>query len=253
MMQRREWLLLAIALGLTACSDPTELALRGGVAVSFATRNPAVSPAPAFDLAAALDDTTVVGADTLIITSAQVVFREIEIKAAETADCDVEPEPAGCEEIAVGPHLVDLPLTLGAEQEFSLDIPAGEYTRIDFEVHKLSDGDPSDAAFLAQHPEFADLSIRVQGTFNGTAFSFESDLDVEQELELLPSLTVVEDATVNVTVRVDVGTWFRLSGGSLIDPATANKGGPNESEVKQTIKDSFHAFEDDDRDGDGTN
>lgn len=252
MTQRRDWLVLAAALGLAACSDPTELALRGGVAVSFATRNPAVTPAPAFDLAAALDDTTVVGADTLIITSAEVVFREIELKAAETADCDVEPEPAGCEEITVGPHLVALPLTLGAEQRFSLEIPAGEYTRIDFEVHKLSDSDPGDATLLAQHPEFADLSIRLLGTFNGSAFTFESDLDVEQELELLPSLTVVEDATVNVTVRVDVGTWFRLSGGSLIDPATANKGGPNESEVKQSIKDSFHAFEDDDRDGDET-
>jgi len=252
-MQRRDWLLLAAALGLAACSEPTELALRGGVAVSFATRNPAVNPAPAFNLAAVLDDTTVVGADTLIITSAQVVFREVELKSAETAACDVQPKPSGCEEITVGPYLVNLPLTPGATQEFSLEIPAGEYTRIDFEVHKVSAQDSGDAAFLAQRPEFAELSIRVQGTFNGSAFTFESDLDVEQELELLPSLMVVEGTTVNVTVRVDVRTWFRLSGGSLIDPATANKGGPNESEVKQSIKDSFHAFEDDDRDGDETN
>lgn len=253
MRPRRDWLLLAAALGLAACSDPTELALRGGVAVSFATRSPAVNPAPTFDRTAALDDTTVVGTDTLIITSAEVVFRAIELKAAETADCDVEPEPAGCEEITVGPHLLDLPLTPGAEQRFSLEIPAGEYTRIDFEVHKLSPDDSGDAVLLAQHPEFSNLSIKVQGTFNDSAFTFESDLDVEQELELLPSLMVTEGATVNVTVRVDVGTWFRLSGGSLIDPATANKGGPNESQVKQNIKDSFHAFEDDDRDGDETN
>jgi hypothetical protein len=49
---------------------------------------------------------------------------------------------------------------------------------------------------------------------------------------------------------VDVSTWFRSATGALIDPATANKGGLNESEVTENIKDSFKAFEDEDRDGD---
>jgi len=250
-MQKVRYLMMLGAVTLAGCSDTTEVALRGGVAVSFATQSPtAGTPAPAFSRAPALDDTLVVGTDTLIFTSVEVVLREIELKKAETADCDVEPEPAGCEEIEVGPVLVDLPLVPGADSTFAIEAPAGTYTRIDFEVHKVSGDDPADAAFVQAHPEFDDLSIRVQGTFNGSAFTFETDLDVEQELDLVPALVVDETTTTNVTVRVDVSTWFRSVTGALIDPATANTGGSNESEVKDNIKDSFKAFEDEDRDGD---
>ncbi len=114
----------------------------------------------------------------------------------------------------------------------------------------MSGGDPTDAAFLQAHPTFDGLSIRAQGTFNGQAFTFETDLDVEQELSLAVPMAVDETTATNVTVRVDVSTWFRSAGGALIDPATANPGGQNESEVKDNIKDSFKAFEDEDRDGD---
>jgi hypothetical protein len=195
-------------------------------------------------------DTQVTGSDTLIITSAQMVLREIELKSVETAACDVEPEPAGCEEIEVGPELIDLPLTPGATQKFAVDIPPGMYSRIDFEVHKIQSGDPLDDAFLALHPDFDGLSIRVIGTFNSTAFVYETDLNVEQELDLVPALTVVEGLDANVTVKVDINTWFRTSTGTLIDPATANKNQPNEGEVTENIKNSLKAFEDDDRDGD---
>lgn len=243
------WILGAVALA--GCSDTTEVALRGGVAVSFATQSPAAgSPAPAFSRALALDDTLVTGSDTLILASVEVVLREIELKRAETADCDVEPEPAGCEEIEVGPVLVDLPLAAGADSTFAIEAPAGAYSRIDFEVHKVSGGDPADAAFLQAHPTFDGLSIRAQGTFNGQPFTFETDLDVEQELNLAVPMLVDETTATNVTVRVDVSTWFRSVTGALIDPATANKGGQNESVVKDNIKDSFKAFEDKDRDGD---
>jgi hypothetical protein len=232
-----------------ACSDPTALELQGGVAVSFATQAPAGAPAPPLSRAGALDDTLTSGADTLILTSVQLVLREIELKALETADCDAVPEPAGCEEVEVGPVLVDLPLTPGAEQEFAIELPSGTYSRIDFEVHKISADGEEDAAFRQAHPEFVEKSIRVLGTFNGQAFTFESDLDVEQELDLVPPMVVGETTSTNVTIRVDVSTWFRAPGGGLVDPATANKGGQNESEVTQNIKDSLHAFEDSDGDG----
>jgi hypothetical protein len=234
-----------------ACSDPVETHLRGGVAVSFATRSPTISaPATVPGRAPALDDTTVVGSDTLVITRAQLVLREIELKQLETPDCDVEPEPAGCEEIELGPVLVDLPLVPGAAQQFSVELPSGTYSRIDFEVHKPSDDEPQDQAFLMQHPDFTDLSIRVEGTFNGTAFTYESDLNVEQELDLTPPLLVDDATATNVTIFVDVDTWFRSAGGRLLDPDTGNKGGDNEGEIKENVKQSLKAFEDEDRDGD---
>jgi hypothetical protein len=241
----------ATAAWVAACSDPTELRLDGGVAVSFSTRDPGPAPAaPAWaSPSAMLDDTITTGPDTLIITSAQIVLREIELKRAETVDCDVEPEPEGCEEVEVGPILVDLPLTAGAKQQFFVEVPPGTYTRIDFEIHKPDDGDPADLAFITAHPEFVDVSIRVEGTFNGSSFTFVSDLNVEQELDLVPPLTVAEQGTVNVTVRVGLDGWFRSLTGDLIDPATGNKGEPNESLVTENIKTSVEAFEDDDRNG----
>ena len=250
----RKWITLGLCtLALAGCEEVTRTELRGSVAVSFATQAPTGTPAPPVFRTAALVDTQVTGTDTLIITSAQMVLREIELKAVETPACDVEPEPDGCEEVEVGPELVDLPLTPGATQKFDVDIPPGMYSRIDFEVHKVESGDPLDNAFIALHPEFDGLSIRVIGTFNGQAYVYETDLDVKQELDLVPALTVSEGVDVNVTVRVDVGTWFRTAGGDLIDPASGNKGEPNENEVEDNITASLRAFEDNDRDGDDTN
>jgi len=44
--------------------------------------------------------------------------------------------------------------------------------------------------------------------------------------------------------------WVVDGSGNLIDPRTANKGGANEGLVKENIKQSVEAFEDDERDGD---
>jgi hypothetical protein len=239
-------LLLLLA---TACSDPIALESRGGVAVSFSTRPGGVAPSPLGLPSPAFDDTLTAGADTLIITNAWLVLREIELKRVEATDCDVEPEPEGCEEIEVGPVLVDLPLTGGAQQAFEVELPAGTYERIDFEIHKVGD-DPADLAFLAQHPTFEDISIRVEGSFNGSAFTFETDVNDEQEIELVPPLSLAEGGNTNVTIFVDLDGWFRTAAGALVDPDSANKGGPNESLVTENIKQSLDAFEDSEGDGD---
>ena len=79
---------------------------------------------------------------------------------------------------------------------------------------------------------------------------FTSDLDAEQEIELQPPLTVSAGTGTNVTLRVDVATWFLNAGGkALVDPASANKGQPNEGVVKDRIEASIDAFRDEDHDG----
>ena len=243
---RRVLPFLLLAPGLSACRE-TPVALFGSVAVSFATSaTPAVplSPIPAPRV-----DTVTAGADTLVIESVEVVLREIDFEPALVADCDLDPKPDGCEEVEIGPVLVDLPLVPGVAQQFDVQIPPGTYVEIEFEVHKPSDDDVADSVFLAAHPEFADSSIRVRGTFNGAAFSYTTDLNVEQELMLAPPLDVVEAEATNVTIFVDVSTWFVTATGALVDPATANKGGTNANLVRDNIIGSFRAFED--RDGDG--
>lgn len=246
-------------LALVACNDTTTPTQFRNVQVSFATRSPAVPQAPRALLegqllttaqTAALDDTLVTGADTLIMTSVEVVLREIQLKRVDVADCDSVTNEDGCEEFGVGPFLIALPLGTGVEKQFELDIPPGTYSEIEFDVHKVSSDDPEDAAFRQAHPTFVDISIRAQGTFNGNQFVYETDLNVEQELDLVPSLVIAEDSgTTNITILVEVDSWFRDLSGDVIDPDTGNKGRNNESLVNENIKNSFEAFEDDDRDG----
>ncbi|HWP38912.1 MAG TPA: hypothetical protein VNL18_15305 [Gemmatimonadales bacterium] len=245
-----------VAVAAAGCSDGAGPGTQPIVSLSFATRLPSgMSPQAApgasqsWSLAMA-NDTIKDGTNTLVITSAQIVLREIELERQEVTDCDVEPEPAGCEDFEIGPVLVSLPLGPGATEQVAVEVPPGTYTEVEFEIHKVS-SDPEDAAFRAAHPEFADKSIRVQGTFNGTPFTFESDLDVEQELDLVPPLVIADSLTsTNLTVRVGLANWFRGSDGKLVNPATANKGGANEGIVKENIKQSVEAFEDHDEDGD---
>lgn len=68
------------------------------------------------------------------------------------------------------------------------------------------------------------------------------------ELEFNPPI-VITNTNNNVTIQVDVRTWFRNTDGTIISPATANPGQPNASIVTSKIKASLKAFKDDDKDG----
>ena len=150
--------------------------------------------------------------------------------------------------------LAVLPLDNGAMEQVAVSIPAGTYTEVQFEIHKVDSGDVQDSTFLQQHPDFAGISIRVQGTYNGTPFTYTTALDVEQELELATPLVVSDTTTAtNLTIRVVLADWFAAMDGSLIDPATANAGQPNEGAVQENIKRSMKAFEDRNEDGNEQN
>ena len=245
-MNRRLALLgVAGALSLAACSD-------GGpdttprVEFALAT-NPVVVAAPAFAAPAATPE--VYGdasGDTLRIDSVFVVVRKLELKRTEAIACDsLSSDADGCEELELGPFLIDLPLGVaGAERQFTVAIDTGSYSKVEFEVHKAESGD---TAFLAAHPGYNGVSIRVVGTFNGTPFVYTTGLDVEQEIQFATPIVVGEGATT-FTLNVDIGTWFR-SGADLVDPASAMGGGGNVSLVHENIQNSFHAFEDEDHDG----
>ncbi len=194
------------------------------------------------------DDTLTSGTDTVIVTRVGIVMREIELKRTGADNC-AEGDDA-CEKFEVGPVLVELPLDGSVEVLFAVNIPDGSFSEIEFEIHKIDGDDPADQLFAQQNPDFVDQSIRVEGTFNGTSFLFETDLDVEIELDLNPPL-VVDSMTgpSAISVIVDIDGWFRDGNGVLVDPATGNKGGENESLIKENIKVLLEAFEDDDLDG----
>lgn len=240
-------MLAAFGLLSSACNDGTGPGNGAPQAtLSFVTR---AAPAAQATVNALQDETLVDGQNTLVITSAEVVLREIELKRIDVS-CDEALNDDDCEKFEVGPMLLDLPLDGQVEQVMAIDIEPGTYRELEFEIHKVTD-DAEDAAFRAAHPDLVGTSIRVRGTYNGDPFSYTTDLDVEQEFDLSPALVVDENtASINVTVLLDLDAWFRDGAGNLVDPATGNKGEANEGMIKENIKQSTEAFEDDDHDGD---
>ncbi len=248
---------LVAAVALAACSNGTT----GAISFSV-TGRPAAAPlaAPAFSsgvaptVAAAGDSTVIVlGNDSVIVRSVELVLREIELKRSDVASCDAVVGNGDCEEFETAAMLVSLPLgTTAIAQQVSIAAPAGTYDELEFKIHKPSSSE--DAAFITAHPDFANISIRVTGTYSqaGTRsdFTFTSDVDQSEEMSLVPPLSVQDGQSANVTLRVDISGWFlNETKTALVDPASANNGQPNQSAVANNIQNSFEAFEDDNHDG----
>lgn len=274
----------ASAILLAGCSDSgtgtaADATVRFNIATSSATTTAAalsVSGGP---------ETFSDGVNTLVVDTAQMVLRDIDFHLVETATCtddgsdddsdggsggadDGSGHDAGddhggdrgnvamshdddgndddCDELRIGPYLLDLPLSTGASRAFSIEVPAGSYREVKFKVHKATA--ETDATFIAAHPEFAQRSVRVVGTYNGVPFVFTSDATANQENEFDPPLVVDGTTATDLTLFVDLSSWF-LVDGVLVDPAQANDSQPLASTVKNNIKASIRAFEDDDRDG----
>lgn len=235
------------ALSLAACGTMVDANGAGTLNLQTAT-----GPASAISAA---ERSVSLGGDVLVISSVELVAGEIELEGSDGA-CQTSDPTSGadsthddCSEVELGPVLLDLPLTPGAQQNFSTVVSAGTFNEIKFKIRLPDDDDAADQAFRTAHPEFQHASIRVTGTFNGTPFTFTSNVEAEQEIHL-PTPIVTGDAAVELTLFVDVDSWFRsVDGTSLIDPALGLVGQPMQSVVEENIKASFQAFEDHDHDG----
>ncbi|HEY8257207.1 MAG TPA: hypothetical protein VIG08_06085 [Gemmatimonadales bacterium] len=231
-----------------ACSDGGGPTSDPQINFNLATRGAAASAAGA-SLAVLAPETFTDGTHTLVIDQVDLVLREIELKRSEaTVDCGDSPNDDACEKLELGPVLLSLPLgTGGAARAFSVTVSPGTYDEVEFEIHAPSSSD--DAAFLQANPDFAGVSIHVAGSYDGTPFDFVSDLTAEEEIHLSPALTVAESAATELTLFVDLDSWFRDAGGLLVDPQTAADGQANESMVQDNIRRALDVFEDEDHDG----
>jgi hypothetical protein len=175
------------------------------------------------------------------------VLREVELEnETHQSACEAASASEGdCAEIELGPFLVDLPLGVGgAARTVTASVPAGTYDEVKFKIREPDNDTDADAAFVAAHPDFAHTSVKVEGSFNGTPFTFVSDLRAELKLELNPPLVVDGSSTTDLTLFADLGTWFRDAGGNLLDPSSVSG-----QTVADNIAGGFHAFEDENHDG----
>jgi len=146
--------------------------------------------------------------------------------------------------VEVGPTLLDIPLDASTATSITASVPAGTYRGLEIRIDPISSGNRSSTAFLVAHPEFRNMSVRVEGTFNGKAFVFMAPVDTR--IETMFSAPVTVDATSpNVTIAIDIANWFSDGAGGTLDPSNSS----NASRISANIANSLHAFEDDDHDG----
>ena len=191
------------------------------------------------------------GDDEIVLDQVGLVLRKVRLDGPPTASCPEDGEgDSRCAELRLGPVLFDLPLEEGAETILDATVPVGSYTGLKFQLHRPTNAN-EDADFVAEHPEYEGISIRVVGSYNGTPFTFASDLTVVEDVDFAGPAEVNAEEELPVTLLVDVAGWFASGDGGLLNPAEANDGGPLESVVEQQIRQSFRAFRDGNADAEG--
>ncbi len=199
-------------------------------------------------------------ADVLVISRAQFVIRDVKLKSA-LAVCADDDDANGsvkrdnssdtdddCPTLRVGPFLVNLPVNGADGARVSVPVPAGTYASVRLTLHKVTSNDSADAAFRQANPDFRDISVRLEGTYNGAAFVFVNDVNAKINAPLAAPL-VIGTAGDDVTVSIDLSTWFLRPQGGLYAPALANTPGAVRAAVQNNIKSAFRVFRDRNRDG----
>ena len=140
---------------------------------------------------------------------------------------DDEDDEKGCAVLKVGPLTVDLPLDASTALVLDALVPAGTYKGVMVQLG----------------------AVLASGTFTDTAgmshpFDFKSRGHAAIHIKFPVPITV-GPSTSNVTITVDVASWFTNSSGAVLDPADPR----NAAIISRNIKRSFRAFGDNNHDG----
>ena len=167
----------------------------------------------------------------------------------ENDDANHEEDDHDCPPLTVGPVLIDLPLDGTTTVVLDALVPAGTYKRLQARLHAVKAGDEGAGDFLAAHPEFEGISVKVVGVFTDAEaadheFTFTSDMNVVSAINFETPVTV-DAGTTNLTIDVDVASWFTSASGAVIDPTNSAK----QRAIEKNIRASLRACRDDDHDG----
>lgn len=178
-------------------------------------------------------------ADGLVIDSARILVRSIKLHHVNDMD-------------SMDFRSDSFVLTLDPDdptREVALsEIPFGVYDKFSFKIHKPEDDEtPSDPDFKEGNSGDERYSVILNGSYNGEPFEFKFSKSYKQRVDLNPDLVIDENSpgTINVTLEVDLNSWFIDEDGNFIDPT----GEEADEEIEDAIKRSFRMFKDNDHDG----
>lgn len=229
-----------------ASSMASDAAANGGVQLVGGGAS-AVATASGFKISRA--------SDTIMVTKAQFVVSDVRLRTVTgacvddaVAASDKKNDYSECPEIKIGPFLVNVPVTGEDGARISVDVPAGTYGNIRMKLHKVDANNALDMPFQQENPDFRNITVRLEGTYNGTPFTFVTDVSTTLNVPLAKPL-VVRAGGDEVTISVDVASWFVNSSGGLYSPAAANTPGSIRAAVVANIERAFRAFRDQNHDG----
>jgi hypothetical protein len=173
-----------------------------------------------------------------ILDTVKILIKDIKLELAKTSEdsCDFK----------IGPFVLFLNLSSSINVINSAIIPAGDYKKIKFEVHKLNDNE------TLPDPEFADAngrySVIVKGWYLGNYFIYKSSKSAHQKLQLPMNVTISPTYASNITMIVRPYIWF-VKNGAYLDPFNPANSNDIDNNIKDNINHNFKAFKDNDRNG----
>lgn len=257
-------LVIPAALVIAACSS-TDPNATHRISLSATTRSSTASSA----INAALFDLIVTGTGGSVkITSAQIELSHIKLASdstcsagddendvddheehADSADADEEHADSahagddddqgedhdedqdhedGCAPVRADPVIVNVPLDGTTKIFLDASVPAGTYRGLRAKLD----------------------SVNVVGVFTDTTgadhpFTFASGVNAHISVEFDTPVTVDANSQ-NLTIDIDVSSWFKTSSGAIIDPTNP----ANQHAINRAIRASVRGFEDENHDGD---
>lgn len=223
---------IAAALAVTGCSSSDSTGTNANAALQLSIFTPAAVGSSASLMSTGADFTVITsGTHTLDLSSAALDLSAVEVHTATGVEIENESEcehKTACDPIVGAPITVTLAPTGSTVSVTSALVPEGTYREIELKI----------------------ASVRLVGTFDGSAFDVTVPLNVKVKQEFNPPVQVGGTGTAsNVTLDVPVLDWLRNADGTLVDPRELATSTTLQQQLVQRIKSSMKAFRDDDHNG----
>lgn len=182
--------------------------------------------------------------NVLVLNEAKIMLKDIKLHAED------EGEGEGHDDnVMIGPVIVQLKLSGAVNLVTSSNVPPNSYERVIFQIHKLvsTEINTPDPDFI--DPDGTTYSVVVKGVYNGTDFIFKSSISVNQKLEFPRLLVVNANSVANFTLMATPEIWFMNNSGIFLDPSDPANRTEIESNIRNNIRNSIEAFEDNDHNG----
>lgn len=237
-MKQVKQMVLAVLFGVImwGCDSTTEPGATSGT----------LSLSAKYTTASLLKSGNTAGVDSIKITKARFVLRDIKFKSPKGDSSNFRTLPM----------VLQLQLNGSVTSIGSITVPLGSYSKIEYDVHRVEQPEISSLP-SAEQVQFAEFlaaerySIIINGIVYAAGaapdtFTYRSKVDAKQKVDFDPAIDVTEASpSVNATVAISSSNWFKNQLGALVNPKDTN----NEGVIDENLKMSIKIYKDNNKDG----